>query len=433
MRFDLAGSDDRELPLILGLMPVLAKHAINPETFEETSFDAADRQRPLRRRRGRSRQERDAQAQSRTIGGATCRSIAASGISTRSGSTTIATPIRISRRSSAACYDVRTENDPARWQTGYDFPALRDGRVVKEALPTGLPKASSYFVFNTRRAGLLRHPRARGDLAAVRLRMDQPQLSSSTSIGARRATSKAPSCPRTAGRPMRASARCSRRFPARCAPTCSTAPGRRRSATAPAATAPCCGARSTCSRRPATSCAAPSWSSAQTGRPFTFEIMVDDARRRAAGAAVLRRASSAPASRRGCARSMRCSSTARRLAYDFDMIQNRWDQSLSPGNEQAFYWGSAAADAPGTRNYMGVKSPAVDAMIAALLKAREPRRLRRRGARARPRADLRLLRRAAVSSAGAVDRALDHDRASAGDLALRLSSRNLVAASRKSQ
>jgi peptide/nickel transport system substrate-binding protein len=59
----------------------------------------------------------------------------------------------------------------------------------------------------------------------------------------------------------------------------------------------------------------------------------------------------------------------RRLIYDFDMIQYRWDQSLSPGNEQAFYWGSAAADQPGTRNYMGVKSPAVDAMIAALLKA----------------------------------------------------------------
>src|SRR5206468_13099449 len=57
----------------------------------------------------------------------------------------------------------------------------------------------------------------------------------------------------------------------------------------------------------------------------------------------------------------------RRLAYEFDMIQNRWDQSLSPGNEQWFYWGSAAADNPGTRNYMGVKDPAIDAMIAALL------------------------------------------------------------------
>ena len=61
----------------------------------------------------------------------------------------------------------------------------------------------------------------------------------------------------------------------------------------------------------------------------------------------------------------------RRLTYDYDMIEYRWDQSLSPGNEQAFYWGSAAADADGTRNYMGVKSAAIDAMIAALLEARE--------------------------------------------------------------
>jgi peptide/nickel transport system substrate-binding protein len=60
----------------------------------------------------------------------------------------------------------------------------------------------------------------------------------------------------------------------------------------------------------------------------------------------------------------------RRLTYDFDMIENRYDQSLSPGNEQAFYWGSAAAEQPGTRNYMGIKSAAVDAMIAALLQAR---------------------------------------------------------------
>jgi peptide/nickel transport system substrate-binding protein len=60
----------------------------------------------------------------------------------------------------------------------------------------------------------------------------------------------------------------------------------------------------------------------------------------------------------------------RRLDYDFDMIQNRWDQSLSPGNEQSFYWGSEAADIKGTRNYMGAKSPAIDAMIEALLAAR---------------------------------------------------------------
>jgi peptide/nickel transport system substrate-binding protein len=61
----------------------------------------------------------------------------------------------------------------------------------------------------------------------------------------------------------------------------------------------------------------------------------------------------------------------RRQNYEFDMMPYTWQQSLSPGNEQSFYFGAAAADVPGTRNYMGAKSPAIDAMIAALLGATE--------------------------------------------------------------
>lgn len=59
--------------------------------------------------------------------------------------------------------------------------------------------------------------------------------------------------------------------------------------------------------------------------------------------------------------------TERRNAYDFDMTHYMVSLSLSPGNEQWLYWGSEAADTPGTRNLMGVKSPAIDAMIGALL------------------------------------------------------------------
>lgn len=55
--------------------------------------------------------------------------------------------------------------------------------------------------------------------------------------------------------------------------------------------------------------------------------------------------------------------------YDFDMAYYLRGLSLSPGNEQTLYWGSASADAPGTRNWMGVKSPAVDAMINTMLNA----------------------------------------------------------------
>src|SRR5207247_3137009 len=86
----------------------------------------------------------------------------------------------------------------------------------------------------------------------------------------------------------------------------------------------------------------------RTGRPFSFEIMVanrDDERLALAYASSLRRAGIAARVRMVDA----VQYEGRRLSYDFEMIPNRWDQSLSPGNEQAIYWGSAAADESGTR------------------------------------------------------------------------------------
>ncbi len=59
--------------------------------------------------------------------------------------------------------------------------------------------------------------------------------------------------------------------------------------------------------------------------------------------------------------------TGRVSELDFDMTPFRRALSLSPGNEQRLYWGSESADAPGTRNLMGVSSPAVDGMIDAML------------------------------------------------------------------
>jgi peptide/nickel transport system substrate-binding protein len=60
---------------------------------------------------------------------------------------------------------------------------------------------------------------------------------------------------------------------------------------------------------------------------------------------------------------------ARRRNYDYDMTVNRWFLSLSPGVEQRYYFGASGRVNPGTRNYMGVDNPAVEAMIAALLSA----------------------------------------------------------------
>jgi microcin C transport system substrate-binding protein len=58
---------------------------------------------------------------------------------------------------------------------------------------------------------------------------------------------------------------------------------------------------------------------------------------------------------------------ARVQNFDFDMIIGVLGQSLSPGNEQRDYWGSDAADRPGSTNYIGIKSPVVDALVNAVI------------------------------------------------------------------
>ncbi len=57
----------------------------------------------------------------------------------------------------------------------------------------------------------------------------------------------------------------------------------------------------------------------------------------------------------------------REREYDFDMKYYRRGLSLSPGNEQMLYWGSEGVTKPGTRNHMGMNSPAAEAMIQTML------------------------------------------------------------------
>jgi len=56
--------------------------------------------------------------------------------------------------------------------------------------------------------------------------------------------------------------------------------------------------------------------------------------------------------------------------WDYDIIVASWGQSLSPGNEQREYWGSQAADRPGSRNSVGIKNPAIDKLIDRIIFAK---------------------------------------------------------------
>jgi peptide/nickel transport system substrate-binding protein len=364
VRFDLAGSGDRELPLILGLMPVLAKHATNPGTFEETSLTA-----PL----GSGPYVVGKVDAGKSVTFVRDQNYWGKDLPINRGFWNF-DEIRFDFYRDAnshleafkrGLYDLRTELDPGRWQTAYDFPAVRDGRVVKEAFPTGLPKASFFYVFNTRRA-IFADIRVREAVAMLfdfewinhNLFFDQYRRTASFFDGSELSAH---------GRPADARERALLApFPdavrpnvldGTWSPPVSDGSGRDRSILQRALAL---------FRESGYELRGTALVEKRTGRPFTFEIMVtrEEERLALAFASNLRRA--------GITARVRINDAVqyegRRLSYDFDMIQARWDQSLSPGNEQAIYWGSAAADEPGTRNYMGVKSPAVDAMIAALLK-----------------------------------------------------------------
>ncbi|XAZ23655.1 extracellular solute-binding protein [Sinorhizobium sp. B11] len=59
--------------------------------------------------------------------------------------------------------------------------------------------------------------------------------------------------------------------------------------------------------------------------------------------------------------------TNRARSFDYDMIWNVWAETVNPGNEQADYWGSGSANQQGSRNYAGIANPAIDALVRMII------------------------------------------------------------------
>jgi microcin C transport system substrate-binding protein len=106
------------------------------------------------------------------------------------------------------------------------------------------------------------------------------------------------------------------------------------------------------------------------GKPVTIEILVQDPS--AERMALFYKPS---LERIGVTTSVRVVDDAqyenRLRSFDFDMIIDQWGESLSPGNEQREFWGSQAAGQPGAKNTTGIKNPAVDALIDKVIFARD--------------------------------------------------------------
>jgi len=108
----------------------------------------------------------------------------------------------------------------------------------------------------------------------------------------------------------------------------------------------------------------------KTGEPFSFEFLVEDP---ATERFVLFYKPSLQ--RVGMTVNVRVVDSAqyenRLRQWDFDIIVASWGESLSPGNEQRGFWSSQAADIPGSRNVIGIKNPAVDTLIERVIYAKD--------------------------------------------------------------
>ena len=368
VRFDLSGANDRELPLILGLMPILPRHATDVATFEETTMSGPVGSGPYRVsavKPGASMTlTRNPEYWGRDL-------------PVNRGSWNF-DEIRLDFYREAnglfeafkrGLYDFRVETEPLRWHDGYDFPAARKGEMIRDTIKTGVPQPSEFLVFNTRRPAFS-DTKVR---QALTLLFDFEWINRNYFFGL---YARSPSY--FAGSELSAYGR--------------TADDRERELLKPFAShiepnildgsyrLPVSdgSGRDRSTLRSALSLLSQAGYDLDgtvlrqraTKAPLTFEILVatrDHERIALAYQRDLRRA--------GIEASVRVVDPVqfdqRRLAFDFDMMPSRWDQSLSPGNEQSFYWGSEAADLQGTRNYMGARDPAIDALIAAMLEARE--------------------------------------------------------------
>lgn len=260
--------------------------------------------------------------------------------------------------------DYRLESSAQRWVEGYNFPAANDGRVVKATVPSDSAKAMQGYVMNTRRETFA-DPRVRRALTLAynfaemnrTLFYDQYARTQSYFQDTELAAT---------GVPEGAELALLEPFRAELPSELFTEPH-----TLPDYTQP--GAERTYLREAFELLTAAGYTRQGTqlvkdGRPLRIEFLGNDpldARVFDPFSASLRRL--------GIETNIRIVDATQYLAltdnFEFDIITDAFQQSLSPGNEQRDFWSSAAAAQPGSRNTPGIRNPVVDALIEKIIYA----------------------------------------------------------------
>lgn len=365
VKFTFKSGMNRELPLIMGQLPVLPKHYWETRDFEATNLDLPIGSGPYKIKSfeaGRSvtyERVKDYWGQNVPIN-----------VGTNNWDIIRYDYYRDETVSleafKAGSYDFREERSAKSWATGYDVPAVKEGRLKLELIKNEVPTGMQCFAFNTRR-GMFGDRRVRQALAYAfdfewtnkTLFYGQYTRTKSYFSNSELASSGLPSAEE-----LQILEKYRGRIPDEVFTTEYNPP-----------TTDGSGNIRDNLRKAVELLKQAGWGIKDrklvdpgTGQPMAFEILLNDPLFERISQPMVQNLE-----RLGIKASIRTVDSAqyesRTDHYDFDVVVESFGQSLSPGNEQRDFWGSKSADTPGGRNRIGIKDPVIDELIDLVISA----------------------------------------------------------------
>ena len=365
VRFSFKSTENRELPVILGEMPVLSKAYWSGRDFGKTTLDP-----PL----GSGPYTIESVDPGRSITYRRVTDYWAADLPVYKGRDNVDV-IRYDyyrdgtialEAFKAGQYDVRRENSSKSWATGYDSPALREGLIKKEQIQNQLPSGMQGLGYNLRRP-LFQDPRVRQALAYA---FDFEWSNKNLFYGLYARTrsyfdnSELAATGLPQGKELKILDKARGKVPDEVFtqeydPPKYDGSGNIRD-----------GLRAALKllKEAGWTFKGEKLANDETGQPFEFEILLDDPAYERIALPFAKNLE-----RMGITARVRTVDVAqyekRMETFDFDMAVALFPQSLSPGNEQREFFGSPVADQPGSRNVLGIKSPVIDEVIEELIRA----------------------------------------------------------------
>lgn len=365
VKFTFAGAMNRELPLIIGELPILPKHYWDGRDFEQPTLDPPLGSGPYK-----------------VVSFEPGRSITIERVRDYWGRDL---PVNVGQNNwdsmhfeyfrdetvafeafKAGNIDIRLEYSAINWATAYDIPQVRDGRINKEEIPDHRTQGMQGYIFNTRRP-IFRDPQVRAALGhAFDFEWTNRTLfyGQYVRMNSYFSGSELASTGMAAGEELEILERYRGRIPdgvlaQEFQPPTSDGSGNNR----------------TNLRKAADMLNAAGWeirdgvrTHAETGQAMRFEILLDQPSLERITLPFIQNLERLGVQAR--VRSVDTSQYQNRMdTFDFEVAVESFAQSESPGNEQREFWGSVNADRQGSRNLMGIKDPVVDELIELVISA----------------------------------------------------------------